>query len=57
MMEGMVITTQSPVTRCFLRYHVKWRSPIAGGRTNDACRSMCSNSCLAALRRSGGHCC
>ena len=36
MIEGTVITTRSPVTRCFLGHHMKCRSPITGGRTDDA---------------------
>ena len=34
--QGTVVTTRTPVTRGFLRYHVERRRPGTGGGLNDA---------------------
>ena len=34
--ERAVVTTRTPVPRCRLRYHVKWRRPAARRRTDDS---------------------
>ena len=36
MVEGAIIPARPPISRCLLRDHVKWGSPVAGRRSDDA---------------------
>ena len=34
--EGAIISTGSPITRCLIVDHVQWKSPVTGRRSDDA---------------------